>query len=263
MRSKLSILLLLLLHASSIHLCVSLASRQDLKKQKPLRQRKDTLSVERHLQHIRGYRYVIGSDDSGRGCIAGPVVTASCCIVGDLQDENAVIIPEVDDSKLLSRESRNRIYETILSRPKSFVWAVASRSNQDIDATSMDQATQECFQETIESVINQLQELDGKNMPPLEDDNIMRFYSIIDGHKSPKISISSRPWKGGDEMVYSVALASILARVTHEYIMENTSIPLYGFEDNHGYPTRSHIQALHQHGPSAIHRKSCKPVQGR
>ena len=91
-------------------------------------------------------------------------------------------------------------------------------------------------------------------------------YSIVDGHKSPaKLPVTSRPYKAADEIVYSVSLASIIARRHHEIIMEDlaTQYPLYCFEDHGGYPTRGHIEALHRHGPSSVHRMSTKPVKDR
>ena len=245
------------------------------KKSLPLRKRplRDTLVIEQDLQQ-RGFRFIIVSDESGRGCIAGPVVAASCCcIVPDLFSRSTtsnknpspdVFIEGVDDSKVLTKASRERIYQEILNRPDAFVWSVAVRSNEQIDDTSLEQATQDCFQDCIETVMEQLQTR--FDLTTNEEDLNNDFYSIVDGHKSPaKLSITSRPYKGADEIVYSVALASIIARCHHETIMSDLGIlhPLYRFESHGGYPTRDHVQALHQHGPSSVHRMSCKPVKDR
>lgn len=260
----------------------SLASKQR-KKSLPLRKRplKDLLVIEQDLRR-RGFRFIIGSDESGRGCIAGPVVAASFCVVPDLLllsspssiSSSDVFIDGVDDSKILSREERERIYQEILSRSDAVVWSVVTRSNEQIDETSLEQATQECFKESIENVVEQLQTrlalLEGETADSDSNndkvDSKDLFYSIVDGHRSPtKLPMTSRPYKGADEIVYSVALASIIARCHHETIMTDLAAlhPLYSFEDHGGYPTRGHVEALHQHGPSSVHRMSTKPVKDR
>jgi ribonuclease HIII len=134
---------------------------------RPLRQkRSDPTHIERDLVDNRAYKYVIGSDESGRGCLAGPVVTASCCITEDLA--TYVPIEGVDDSKLLSKEQRQRIYDQVMNHPKVYRWTIATRTNEDIDATSVQQATLDGFYETIESLADQIS--------PLVDDKQDVFY---------------------------------------------------------------------------------------
>jgi len=266
--------------------CVQGFASKHRKKNLPLRKRpfKDTLIIEQDL-HQRGFRFILGSDESGMGTLAGPLVAACCCILPSRTTAaESAIIDGVDDSKLLSKETRDRIHSEIMCRPDTFVWSVATRSSTEIDSTSLEQATQECFQECIEAVRDKLlhhhhhHHLDLS--PTKDDDNDIDtddddgaddssclFYCIVDGHKSPgKLSmISARPLKRADEIVYTVALASIIARCHHETIMSDLAIqyPLYGFAEHGGYPTRDHIQALHQHGPSVVHRQLCKPVRDR
>ena len=102
-------------------------------------------------------------------------------------------------------------------------------------------------------------------MPSRNDDDKQSLYSIVDGHRSPRLPLTSRPFKGGDAIVYTVALASILARVTHDRIMLQAAqdYPVYEFLENGGYASPAHLVALDQHGPSPLHRQSCKPVGGR
>jgi ribonuclease HII len=245
----------------------SLASN---KRQLPLRKRslKDALQIEEGL-YKRGFRYIIGSDESGTGCIAGPIVTASCCCVTGCASSSRILIEGVDDAKRLTRTLRRDIYQVILDHPDHFAWAVATRSNQVIDELSLEQATKECFQESIENVVQQIKHTHGEAVVQEQDDQSL-FYSICDGHKSQKLisndsRIPSRAWKAGDEVVYTVALASIIARCHHEQIMEDMALQYKGYwlEDNEGYPSRQHIEALHAHGPSPVHRQSCKPVKDR
>lgn len=209
-----------------------------------------TRSVESGL-HERGFRFVVGSDEAGRGCIAGPVVVASCCLLSNAQP----CIQDVDDSKNLCREERNRIHDEILARPDIYAWTVAERSNVDIAESNILLATVDGFCESIESLVEDY------DLP------LNETYCIVDGKKAPKLSIpvSCRPYVKGDSKVYTVALASILAKVTRDRIMVDAHelYPVYGFDEHKGYPTRDHIQAIHTHGPCPLHRMSFKPLKGR
>eukprot|EP00521_Asterionellopsis_glacialis_P010942 CAMPEP_0195306846 /NCGR_PEP_ID=MMETSP0707-20130614/37410_1 /TAXON_ID=33640 /ORGANISM="Asterionellopsis glacialis, Strain CCMP134" /LENGTH=215 /DNA_ID=CAMNT_0040371075 /DNA_START=167 /DNA_END=814 /DNA_ORIENTATION=- len=202
----------------------------------------------------RGFRYVIGSDESGRGCIAGPVVAASCCILTDPLSEYTPL-PGVDDSKLLEKDERDRIFEHIISHPETYAYSVAEVSNTHIDEVNILKATMDCFRICIEDLAKQ------ENFP-LEE-----TYSIVDGKKAPKLEMkfTSRPWVRGDAEVHTIALASIIAKVTRDRIMTELDgvYPEYSFGIHKGYPSRDHIVALHTHGPCAIHRQSTKPVKSR
>jgi len=214
---------------------------------------KGPMSAEKGLRD-RGFRYVIGSDESGRGCIAGPVVAASCCILTDpLSDYTP--LTGVDDSKLLEEDERNRIYEHIVNHPDIYSYSVAEVSNTHIDEVNILKATMDCFRNSIEDLAT-------KENFPLEE-----TYSVVDGKKAPKLEMkfTSRPWVRGDAEVHTIALASIIAKVTRDRIMTelNEVYPEYGFDIHKGYPSRDHIVALHTHGPCAIHRKSTKPVKSR
>jgi len=209
-----------------------------------------TRSVESDL-HKRGFPFIIGSDEAGRGCIAGPVVVASCCCLSYTQPS----IDGVDDSKNLSEEERRRIYHEILIQPDVYAWTVAESSNVDIEESNILKATMESFRESIEDLVTQFE------LPFNET------YSIVDGKKTPKLSIPvpCRPYVKGDSKVYTVALASVIAKVTRDHIMINAHelFPEYGFNKHKGYPTRDHIQAIHTHGHCPLHRMSFKPLKGR
>jgi ribonuclease HII len=141
-----------------------------------------------------------------------------------------------------------------MAHPEVYIWSVAERSNTRIDETNIMIASMECFKESIEQVALRLP-------------NTQNAYSIVDGKKGPKLSIDlpSRPWVQGDKEVYSVALASILAKVTRDQMAEewHVQFPEYGFLEHKGYATRDHIEAIHKYGPSPIHRLSFKTLKGR
>ena len=197
----------------------------------------------------RGFRYILGSDESGTGCIAGPVVVATCCL---LQDE---IIDGVNDSKVLTPETRTRIYQHITNNPTIYAWNYQLATPVDISKSDTAKATIQAFRRSIERLVVD------HNMP------YNSTYSIVDGHRTPllNIPVSCRPWKQADAQVYTVALASILAKVTLDTIMMDLheQYPLYDFQSNKGYPTRQHVQQVHTHGLSPCHRATAKPIKGR
>ena len=90
------------------------------------------LQAEKDLMIKRGYKYVIGSDEAGRGALAGPVVAASCCILTD-DIQSFEPIAGVDDSKALTAEDRRRIYEQVMSQPEVYAVNVAEVTNEIVD----------------------------------------------------------------------------------------------------------------------------------
>lgn len=215
------------------------------------RKSNDILAAEKSLNE-RGFHPIIGSDESGRGCIAGPVIAASCCILTDWGEYKP--IDGVGDSKALSSAERERIYEEVVSSPHIYVWEIAQRSNKEIDDSNILIATMECFKESIEKVTEKLP----------EDHNA---YSIVDGKKGPKLSVKvpCRPWVQADKDVYTVSLASILAKVSRDRLSKSwhETYPEYGFDAHNGYAVRNHIEAIHRHGPCPLHRLSFKSLKGR
>lgn len=212
----------------------------------------DVLWVEKRLQQDRGFFPILGSDESGRGSVAGPIVTATCAIVCDWKDYTP--IAAVKDSKQLTPNEREEIHAKVVSQPEIYLWSIAERSHASIDECNIQQATMQCFADSIKQVVAQLPESHNA-------------YSIVDGKKGPKLTVNipSRPWIQGDKEVYSVALASILAKVSRDRMaLEwHKLYPKYGFDIHKGYATDGHIEAIHRHGPCPIHRLSFKSLKGR
>ena len=144
--------------------------------------------------------------------------------------------------------------DILVNNAEIYVWEVAERSSKQIDESNILVSTMECFQESIEKVAARL-----------PDD--VKAYSIVDGKKGPKLSIDlpSRPWVKGDLEVYSVSLASILAKVSLDRLAPHwhKEFPDYGFDVHKGYATRDHIEAIHRFGPCRLHRLSFKSLKGR
>eukprot|EP00578_Thalassiosira_sp_NH16_P028960 CAMPEP_0181096234 /NCGR_PEP_ID=MMETSP1071-20121207/10925_1 /TAXON_ID=35127 /ORGANISM="Thalassiosira sp., Strain NH16" /LENGTH=346 /DNA_ID=CAMNT_0023178631 /DNA_START=9 /DNA_END=1050 /DNA_ORIENTATION=+ len=256
--------------------------------------------------HARGFRYVIGCDDSGgAGCVAGPVVVASCCLLrpyssflpitsSEYSSDSAVFeslvsasamdtLRNVNDCKALTVTQRQEIYDVVRSHQDIFAISVAHRSPKEIDDINLTRATQLAFAESIETLVD-------KYKLPFEE-----IYAIVDGKVSPKLYASQRqqstdaskeeeqletyseqqnvpnyfsvrPYVNGDAEVYTVALASIIARVERDSMMQkiHEQHPLYGFADHSGYGRRDHIEAIHRLGSiEGVHRMSFKQVKGR
>lgn len=194
-------------------------------------------SVEDKL-YSSGFRYICGVDESGRGSLAGPIVAA------------AVILPiegllkGVKDSKLLSPKKRAHLYYKI--KKISIAFSISKVSSKIIDKINIGKANNLVFEKAVLKL----------KIPP---DCI-----LIDGRKR-KLNLISRQVfiPRGDMLCYSIACASILAKVYRDKLMlkYHSEFPHYGFFKHKGYGTKHHIAMLKKHGPSPIHRRTFDPVK--
>mmetsp|Transcript_37542 Transcript_37542/g.57588 ORF Transcript_37542/g.57588 Transcript_37542/m.57588 type:complete len:239 (-) Transcript_37542:69-785(-) len=209
-------------------------------------------TYEKKLRNLQGYEHVIGVDESGgSGSWAGPLVAAAVTILED--DHEAMI--GVDDSKQLTRQKQLEIYDIITSNPTKFAWTVATSSPEEIDSMQVSPAGRKAMLKCVKSLFKE-----NSNLVPDES------YAIFDGHRRPKYCpCIGRPMVNGDSLCYTVALASIIAKVSRDRIMQAYAkeYPVYGFDKHRGHGTMDHLRALHIHGPSPIHRKSVKAVKER
>jgi ribonuclease HII len=272
----------------------------------------DILAYEKSLIINRDtVSYILGSDETGTGAICGPVITATCCILqlkdyvysnneanNDIHDEILSFFTDnenndyvrIKDSKQILPEERERIYQIIIDNPQIYAFAIAQRSNIEIDETNnIVTTTMSCFTDSIESLAqNQLipliqrqqhhhqtnhdethdSELQSTTKPQNDESTTSSpFYSIVDGKKSPKLTmdIPCRPMVKADSRVVTVALASIIAKVVRDRMAAewHEQYPQYGFDHHKGYATRQHIEAIHRYGPCPLHRMTFKSLQGR
>jgi len=193
------------------------------------------LLLKEHENELRekGFKTICGIDEAGRGPLAGPVVVASVIMPANSMIEG------VNDSKKISEKKREKIYDQILEEAVSY--GIAIIGQDEIDEINILNATKKGL--TIS-----LQELTEK-----PDLIVVDALSGIDTMGIPYESIIK-----GDAKCYSIAAASILAKVTRDRIMREWDkvYPEYGFEKHKGYGTAAHISAIREHGICQIHRKS-------
>lgn len=184
-----------------------------------------------------GAQRIAGIDEAGRGPLAGPVVAAA--VIMRASD----LIPEVNDSKLLSAAVRGKLFAQI--REKAVAVGVGIVSSEVIDKINIYQATRLAMRNAVMEI------------EPRPD------YLLIDGPISLALEIPQRPIVKGDRQSMSVAAAAIIAKVTRDRIMMelHEQYPQYGFDRHKGYGTKTHKDAIAKHGPSPIHRKFFKGVK--
>lgn len=191
---------------------------------------------ERALR-ARGLSRVAGIDEAGRGPLAGPVVAA------------AVILPDeffhadLNDSKQLSEKQRERIYDELVGCVE-IIWAVAVVEVEEIDRLNILRASHEAMRRAVA----------GLGEPPA--------HVLIDGLPVRPFPHPQTALVGGDALSFSIAAASVLAKVTRDRLMIALDAvhPAYGFARHKGYGTPQHLATLRAHGPCPIHRRSFAPV---
>ncbi len=195
--------------------------------------RLNELKKEEIQLYKMGAQYICGIDEAGRGPLAGPVVVASVIMPKDSKIEG------VNDSKKVSEKKREKLYDEITQNAIS--WSVAIIDQKQIDDINILNATKkgltQCIKELKEKpdiiIVDALEKIDTLGIP---------YKSIIKG----------------DSKCYSIAAASIIAKVTRDRIMRQWDevYPQYGFAKHKGYGTAAHIAAIKEYGLCPIHRRS-------
>jgi ribonuclease HII len=197
------------------------------------------LQVETELLS-NGFKYITGIDEVGRGALAGPVVAAAVVIP---ENNKLPVYDGIRDSKEMNALERETAFEVIIK------WAadigVGIVSPQIIDEINILGATRRAMRQAVSNL-------------SLEPD-----YLLIDGWPLPYSSISQQGIIKGDKRCFSIACASIIAKVVRDRIMTDFDriFPQYGFAIHKGYGTKKHLQCLNKNGPVEIHRFSFAPVR--
>ncbi len=190
----------------------------------------------------RGITEIVGIDEAGRGPLAGPVCAGAFWLqIGEM--EKGPIGELLDDSKKMKAGDREAIFDALEARRGR--WAMAMVSAEVIDEINILQATFRAMRQALSTVVESV----GRS-PQLV---------VIDGHMVvPEVSLAQQAVVKGDGRSRAIAAASVVAKVTRDRWMKKAgeTWPAYGFGSHKGYGTRQHREALEQHGPCPIHRRS-------
>jgi ribonuclease HII len=193
-------------------------------------------AFERKARNM-GCKLVAGIDEAGRGPLAGPVVSAAVIL------PDGVCIPGIDDSKKLTPKRRHTLYDRLYEVARAIGIGVVDAG--EIDRINILQATLGAMAMAV------------ANLDPQPD------HLLIDGIFTIASDLPQQAIKKGDSRSISIAAASIVAKVTRDRIMDQVDnlFPEFGFGRHKGYPTKTHRQAIRQHGCCPIHRRSFKGVK--
>ena len=188
----------------------------------------------------KGYSLIAGVDEVGRGPLAGPVVAAACIFDRDVD------IVGIDDSKKISEKKREQLFDEI--KDKALAYGIGEASCEVIDEINILEATKLAMKKAIEEADKMLE---SKGRDRIQ---IVIFDAVkINDLKKEQMSVIK-----GDQTYFSVAAASILAKVTRDNLMKEYDkvYPEYGFASNKGYGTKAHYEGIKKAGITEIHRKS-------
>jgi ribonuclease HII len=190
------------------------------------------------LAYNDGATIVAGVDEAGRGPLAGPVVAAACILPREFRHKT------LNDSKQLTEHQREEIYAELSARDDVH-WATGMSDVAVIDSYNILRATWRAMVLALDAL-------------PVRPD-----FVLVDGLHVPAIRIRQKAIVKGDAKSFSIAAASVIAKVTRDRLMLqlHEQFPQYNFAQHKGYGTPEHLAALAQHGPSPVHRKSFAPVR--
>jgi len=196
--------------------------------------------TEEKILEAQGYRYIAGIDEAGRGSLAGPVVAATVILPSRI---DTPWLNQVKDSKQLSPAKRELLFHHI--HEVAISMGIGVVHHEIIDAKGIVRATRLAMKLAI-----------GQLSPPPD-------FLLIDYMHLPEVPLAQKGVTNGDSLCFSIACASIIAKVSRDHMMIafDETYPGYGLAQHKGYGTREHIACLCRLGPSPIHRQSFKPVK--
>lgn len=219
---------------------------------------------EENILRKRGFEFIIGVDEVGRGSFAGPVVAGAVIFAKDTpcQPRARSILNEINDSKLLGPKKREMLSKAI--KKEALFYSVSTVGVSTINKIGIGKATQMAIRKAIKSIMYKV--LSSKYQANIHNTNYIihstKFFVLADGFHIKYIrGIGLSHQKGiikGDKKSISIAAASIIAKVYRDKLMRklNKKYPQYGFYRNKGYGTKFHQTALKTYGLSDIHRTS-------
>ena len=202
-----------------------------LKREEELQRLLEMQSFERQAK-AQGYKFIAGLDEAGRGPLMGPVVASAVILPDDC------VIEGLNDSKKLSEQKRDALYDVI--QQKALAIGVGLASHTEIDDINILNATKLAMSRAIEAL----------DQSP--------DYLLIDAVKLTDINIKQESLIKGDSRSLSIAAASVIAKVTRDRMVADLAVeyPGYGFEQHKGYGTSAHYEAIEKQGVTPVHRRS-------
>jgi ribonuclease HII len=196
-----------------------------------------TLRYEKKA-YENGARIVAGVDEAGRGPLAGPVVAAAAILPREFRHKT------LNDSKQLSEKQREAIYAELTTNP-DISWGVGVSSVEIIEQYNILRATERAMYVALLAL-------------PVKPDHV-----LVDGHRCRAILTQQTAIIKGDAKSFSIAAASVIAKVTRDRMMMelHKEFPQYGFAEHKGYGTPEHLAAIMEFGPCPIHRRTFAPVR--
>ena len=188
----------------------------------------------------QGFKIICGIDEAGRGPWAGPVTAAAVVIDQNRLPED--ILEQLDDSKKIKKSQHRALFESLT---ETVEFGIGQATVEEIDDINILQATFLAMRRAVEE------------LPGSVD------FALVDGNKIPQLSCPARAIVKGDSKSFSIAAASIIAKVSRDSIMAELAVryPGYGWERNAGYGTAEHQRALLALGVTPAHRKSYAPIR--
>jgi len=197
----------------------------------------------------KGYKYVVGIDEAGRGPLAGPVVSGAVLIL-EKDFKEIKKIKSVKDSKQLNEKKREDVYLNLINNSK-LKWGIGIVSEKVIDKINILEATKL-------SMIKAVNDLEKKNKIKVD-------FLVLDGKMKINTTTSQESIIKADDKVFSVSAASIIAKVTRDRLMikYDKKYPQYNFKKHKGYGTMEHLINIKKNGICPIHRKSFAPINNK
>ncbi|MGN6671172.1 MAG: ribonuclease HII [Candidatus Nucleicultricaceae bacterium] len=187
---------------------------------------------------------VAGCDEAGCGPWAGPVVAGAVILLQNTI--SPILLSLLNDSKKLTAKKRESAFDALMGAHGTGCWVgVGQASVKEIDQLNIRRAAQLAMKRAVESL------------------SLKPSYVLVDGTGNPAWSFASEPIIKGDQKSYSIAAASIIAKVTRDRLMTELGLqfPAYGWQNNAGYGTKTHQEALAQFGITPHHRTSFAPIK--
>jgi len=199
-----------------------------------------SLAEEQTLRN-KGYAFIAGMDEAGRGALAGPVVAAVVILPDSIAFPS---LRDVRDSKELTPAKREYLYDAV--RKEAVAVGIGIVPTPVNDRINILEATREAMEAAIMDI-------------PMKPD-----FLLLEALTIPRLPLPQKGIIRGDRLCLSIACASIIAKVARDRLMieMDKSYPGYGMAKHKGYGTKQHIDCLRKHGPCPIHRRSFSPVNG-